>query len=385
MPKERIRIAFLTVINATDKKSWSGIPYYMAKALDRHCGDIYHIGTVKPLLPLFFGKAISFLAQKLAGKRYDYIHSKSLSRAYGRFFSSKLKGGSYDVIIAPASSSYIAELKTNIPIVYVSDTTFPNMLNYYPAYTNLLKSSVRQGIEIERYAIAKSALALFPSAWATNSAIKDCGAEPYKVYTIAFGANIDQAPLREEILSRKKGNVCRLLFLGVLWDRKGGSIAFEALKELINKGIDAELTVCGCIPPPQFIHGKMKVIPFLNKNNKADYKTFHDLLMNSDFLILPSRNECFGVVFCEASAYGLPSIAADTGGISGAIKEGENGFLLPLSATGKDYANIISRIFKDDERYYKLVKSSRDLYESSLNWDAWAKEVTILIAPLLVK
>jgi len=385
MPKERLRIAFLTAIDATDKKSWSGIPHYMAKALEKECGDVYHIGAVKPRLPLFFGKAISFLAQKLAGKRYDYIHSKSLSKAYGKFFSSKLKDGSYDVIVAPASSSYIAELQTDIPIVYVSDSTFPNMLNYYPAYTNLLKSSVRQGTEIERHALAKSTLALFPSAWAANSAIKDCGAESSKVHIIPFGANIDEAPLREEVLSRKKGKVCRLLFLGVYWDRKGGSIAFEALKELLNKGIDSELTVCGCIPPPQFTHEKMKVIPFLNKNEKADYEVFQDLLMNSDFLILPSRNECFGIVFSEASAYGLTSIAADTGGISGAIKEGENGFLLPLSANGKDYASLIAEIFRDDARYYSLVKRSRELYDSSLNWDTWAKEVAILIAPLVTK
>src|SRR5436190_335365 len=75
------------------------------------------------------------------------------------------------------------------------------------------------------------------------------------------------------------------------------------------------------------------------------------LFETSDFLLLPTRSECYGMVFCEASAYGLPSITTDTGGISGAVKDGENGFMLPLSARGQEYAEAIAKVYLDDQLY----------------------------------
>ena len=91
------------------------------------------------------------------------------------------------------------------------------------------------------------------------------------------------------------------------------------------------------------------------------------------------------MVFCEASSFGLPSIATNTGGVSGAVTEGENGFMLPPSAGGVEYAELIAGIYRDDQRYAQLVQSSRALYESKLNWDAWGMTVTKLIYEMLAR
>jgi glycosyltransferase involved in cell wall biosynthesis len=85
------------------------------------------------------------------------------------------------------------------------------------------------------------------------------------------------------------------------------------------------------------------------------------------------------MVFCEASAYGLPSITTDTGGISGAVKDGENGFMLPLSARGQEYAEAIAKVYSDDQLYSELVRSSRAAFENRLNWDAWGISVKSLL------
>jgi glycosyltransferase involved in cell wall biosynthesis len=311
------------------------------------------------------------------GKEFDHEHSFFLSKAYRRIFDRKLSNKKYDVLFAPASSSEIAFLKTRIPIVYVSDATFANMVNYYPRFSNLLSTSIKQGNEIERRAITNASIVLYPSEWAANSAIKHYGAEKSKVHVIPFGANIDHVPSRKRILQKKKTEKCRLLFLGRNWLRKGGEIAYDAFLKLNQMGVDTDLNVCGCIPPSRFSHEKMNSVYFINKNEK-----FETLLFNSDFLILPTKAECFGIVFCEASAYGIPSIAANTGGVNGAVKNGENGFLLPPNSSGKDYADLIADIFQNDEQYYSLVQKSRNLFDEKLNWDAWAKEVKSLLEKL---
>ncbi len=183
----------------------------MAKALERNCGNVTYLGPVKPKIAITKGRAISFLSQKLLGKRYDYTHSISLAKAYGQIFTDILRQKKCDIILAPSSSSKIAFLDTQIPIVYLSDATFANMVNYYPAYTKLLKSSVIQGNSIENMALTKSALSIFPSHWAAKSAIESYGIDKSKVHVVPFGANIDCIPVKEDTFSSDNIKVCKLL------------------------------------------------------------------------------------------------------------------------------------------------------------------------------
>lgn len=45
-----------------------------------------------------------------------------------------------------------------------------------------------------------------------------------------------------------------------------------------------------------------------------------------NFLLLPTIAECAGIVFAEASGYGIPSITYDTGGVGTYVIDGINGF-----------------------------------------------------------
>src|SRR5207245_1514583 len=130
-----------------------------------------------------------------------------------------------------------------------------------------------------------------------------------------------------------------------------------------------ELIVCGCTPPEGVAHERLKVIPFLDKNDDKQRKELEQLLMSADFLLLPTRAEAYGLVFCEASAFGLPVIATNTGGVPEIVREGENGFLLPYEARGDAYAEVIARVYHNDERYAELVRASRAAFEERLNWD----------------
>ena len=379
----RPRIAFITARDGRDKSVWSGILYYMARALQRHVGEVSFLGPVDLGARLLAGSLLSGASRTLFSRRFGYKHRISLSKIYARRFGAKLKSARYDVIVAPAASTEIAYLETDVPIVYLSDTTFANMLGYYARSSDLWPGSARQGDEIERRAIAGAALVFYPSRWAADSALRDYGAAASKVHVVPLGANLDQLPSGERVARRRQGGGCRLLLIGVDWERKGGEIALGALVHLLAAGLDAELTVCGCAPPRGVSHPRMKIVPFIDKNDPAQYPRFEQLLWDADFLILPTRAECYGVVFCEAGAYGLPAVASDTGGVPGAVREGVNGFLLPLSASGSDYARVIASLVADPVRYRALSGSSRRLVETTLNWDAWALTVKPLLGELV--
>src|SRR5207302_10865031 len=146
--------------------------------------------------------------------------------------------------------------------------------------------------------------------------------------------------------------------------KEGREIAFETLVKLEEMGIAAELIMCGTTPPREFAHERMVVIPFLDKNDERQSKKIEQLYMMSDFLLLPTRADCTPFVFNEANAFGLPVITADTGGVPDVIRNGENGYVLPYSARGSEYAQMIAEIYQDEQRYAALVQSSKAALES---------------------
>jgi glycosyltransferase involved in cell wall biosynthesis len=370
----RLKIAYLSPEDPHSKRSWSGITYYMAQALQMHCGDVYYLGPITSIeqrLAYQLSRSIHSLFKK------HIVHERLLfvARKHAKVAAQRLRGQVFDVIFAPIGAGEIAFLETDLPIVLAEDATFTAMHNYYPSCSNLLRWSEREGYLVQDMAYKKAQILLYPSQWAADSAIKDCGANEQKVHVVPFGANLDAVPSREAVLAKKKSDCCRLLMVGVDWDRKGGSIAFETLLRLEELGIQAELTICGSVPPEAYRHERMKIIPSLNKQNEQQRQELEKLYMQADFLLVPSRQECYGIVFCEASAFGLPSITSDTGGIAGAVIDGINGFRLPYTARGNEYAQLIADLYTNDQCYNKLVRSSREVFESTLNWDTWGTAV----------
>lgn len=69
------------------------------------------------------------------------------------------------------------------------------------------------------------------------------------------------------------------------------------------------------------------VYPYIDKSSARGQKLFEQILRQSHYLIAPTLFDCFGIVYCEASAYGIPVLTTDVGGISQAVRNGHNGFL----------------------------------------------------------
>ena len=331
---KRIKIAFLTVrhdpYDRRSWRSWSGIVYHVAQALEKHCGEISYFSPVLPCKREEMIERIIAVSSRVLLKK-KYSGSFFLANIYAKAGAKWLAGQSFDLIISPAAALEVAFLKTDIPIVLIEDSTYALLFNYYPRFSNLLRRSIHEMNVIQELALRKASAVIFSSTWAARSAVEDYSADPAKIHVVPFGANLDKRPPREVALTRKLSDRCRLLFLAVEWARKGGDIAFETLLKLEELGIAAELTVCGCTPPKAFAYERMRVIPFLDKNDERQRRELEQLFMLSDFLLVPTRADCTPVVFCEASAFGLPVITTSTGGVPEVVRNGENGFQLRKS------------------------------------------------------
>ncbi len=374
-----LRIAYLTSLDPLDKRSWSSGLYHIGRALEQHCGGVTYLGPLRPYKPTLLRRVLTRISLTLFRKNTPYFTSLAAARHYSREATQKLAGQAFDVIVAGICGAAIAYLETDIPILLINDCTVTQLVDYYPYYTHLSRRAIREICVIEEQVYKNVRASIMSSEWAARSAIEDYHVKPEHVYVVSLGANFDNVPDRGIADARKPSGICRLLFMGVEWERKGGDIAYETLLKLVEMGIETELIICGCVPPVGMTHPRMTVIPFLDKNDEQQAREIEKLYIMSNFLFLPTRADCTPFVFNEANAFGLPVITTDTGGIASVICNGENGYTLPLTARGDSYADLIAAIYQDPQRYLRLVQSSRAVFDDRLNWDVWGRQVHDII------
>ena len=365
---DRLKIGFASRWLPQDKRSWSGTAHYTWKQISRDFEtEIFHFRW-NWLLREFLTSQKSF-NRRLRGKRTAVEFLKSYSRYFSRALSKAIKQRPVDCLFVPASSQLIAYVETEIPIIYMTDASFEQLQGYYPDFSGLAEYNIREGIALDKQAFQRANHCMLASEWNRRSAVNDYGIDPSKISVVHCGANLDEIPEAGSLDTEYRGS-CRLLFLGVDWERKGGRIVLDAFRKIRSVRSDAQLKIIGCVPPGEIRDPTISVVPFLDKNDPADRRRLDVILRETDLLFLPTRAECAGVVFSEASAYGIPSITTDTGGVTTYVRNGVNGFAKPLNAEGEDYAELICSLL-NKESMTALRKSSRRFYEENLSWERW--------------
>ena len=371
------RVGFFSSRNYLDRNAFSGTLNSMYRALK--ATDLQVVDLGNPQTP-YRWRNIWNRARKNKGS--GKIGSPDYLVEYTKFayeVQKQIIQRNCDVLFAPVASEELSFFQTNLPIIYFSDTTLKLYQKYYTL--DLDEQEIEWKDRQERIAVSKATKLVYSSEWAAQSAIEDYQADATKIEIIPLGANLDDPPLAEQALSRKLASPCQLLFVGKDWQRKGGTIVFETLTALLERGVEAELVVVGTVPPVK--HEKLTVIPYLNKNVPQQRQKLNELFLKSHFFVFPTRAECSPIVICEANAFGLPVLTTDVGGIPTIVKSGENGYMLPLSASGAEYAGLIADIVSEPNRYEQLVHSCRREYDQRLNWDKWGERMSQIIGDML--
>jgi hypothetical protein len=123
-------------------------------------------------------------------------------------------------------------------------------------------------------------------------------------------------------------------------------------------------------------------VGFLNKNIDSDYQRLVAEIHRCQALLLPTTAECSAIAFAEASAFGLPVFTHYTGGVSNYVYDGENGYKLPLGASGSDFGQKIRACLENGELERMTVEATR-VYREKLNWDMWTQRVGEIIRDIV--
>lgn len=371
------KIGFLSELNPKDRKSWSGTLYKIYESIENAGYKVEYVAIKRSIYIAFILKIFNKISRFL-NKNFSYSHT------FLNVKSIKLEkdiDSKYDILFV-IGASVLSKLKTKRPVIYLIDATFNSLYNYYPDFSNFWHFNIYQGNEIEKLALKKASQIIAASDWTMKSIIKDYHISPDKVKVIEFGANVDA----HDVIHKNKKEVFNVLFLGVEWNRKGGDIAVQTCDMLIGMGHNICFNVVGIKDLPAIYNSKEWInnIGFLNKNTINDYNKFVDVISSSDILLLPTKAECAGIAFAEASAYRLPIFTYDTGGIANYVINGVNGYRLPLESIPLDFANRIKQCIEDGEIEI-LKKGCTKMYETKLNWVVWSEKFKVLVNEDMMK
>lgn len=178
-----------------------------------------------------------------------------------------------------------------------------------------------------------------------------------------------------------------LLSVGRLVERKGHDVVLRALPEVVRHFPNLLYVVVGSGPYLETLKNlaiKLRLehnVLFAGSVTDKQKITWYELC--EVFIMTPKRLsnddvEGFGIVYLEANALGRPVIASDSGGVSEAVINGSNGFLIEPENVARTAEAIIS-LLSDTELARSLGEHGRD---RAIKEFTWPVQVAKLISAL---
>jgi glycosyltransferase involved in cell wall biosynthesis len=376
-----LNVAYAYEFAADDVNVQSGHPFFILDQLEKKT-KLHRVFPLDRRYKYAFAPKLVF--NRFRGRIYRPDREPLLLKSLAAQIERRLKGVGAECIFSPSSCA-TSFLDVDMPKIFCADATFAKILGFYDEYSNCAPDYLKRGEEQEARALATCAAAIYPSDWAARSAVEDYGTDPRKVHVVPFGANADP-PACDEIsaaIERKSFETFHILFIGRDWPRKGGDIVLKACRSAVAQGVPLHLDIVGLDSVPEPLPAYATNHGLLRKNDPVQRTRLELLLMQAHLMFVPSRAEAYGMTFCEAAAYGVPSLTSDVGGIPTIVQENVTGYSLPASSPPEAYADVIATCVADRERYIALAKAARRHYDEALNWDVFGDRLTEIMRDCL--
>jgi glycosyltransferase involved in cell wall biosynthesis len=185
-------------------------------------------------------------------------------------------------------------------------------------------------IEFDRRAVQNAHKVIYHSEWAVNQAVEGYGLDRSRLAVVAPGANLPWIDVSLAATEKPKSELCKLLFFGRDWVRKGGTKAHCIAQELDRLGVRVQLHVCGPEAPPASIRNERQVIwhPPINKLFPDEIGRLSAIMQDTDYMLLPTLADTSTSAIREACAFGVPSVVTAIGGLGEMVTHGKSGFLI---------------------------------------------------------
>lgn len=206
----------------------------------------------------------------------------------------------------------------------------------------------------------------------------EAGVPAGKVHAVSLGADLGLFRARDAAAATV--GPFRYVYCGAMLIRKGFDVLVAAFLAASARGLDAELRVIGprgdAAPHAERLpRERVRLLGPLPQEAVAAE------MRSADCLVLPSRNDSFGMVVAEALACGVPAIVSDQVGARDLVTPGRTGFVVPAGEAGP-LADVLLDCASRRAELRAMTGACRAAAESA-TWEAYHTRLATLVSRLL--
>jgi glycosyltransferase involved in cell wall biosynthesis len=177
----------------------------------------------------------------------------------------------------------------------------------------------------------------------------------------------------------------RLVVVGRLSDRKGQDVAIHATALLRAAGHDVGLSIVGdCFPGYESVEKRFRqLVRDLGITRFVSFEGYQDpsgYVEAADVVLVPSRNEPFGLVAVESLLRGRPTVASGVGGLKEIIDDGRTGRLVvpgdPAAVT-----DAVAELLADPRAAHELGRRGRADVRQRFSMAGYAERLCQALSP----
>ncbi|HVS13031.1 MAG TPA: glycosyltransferase family 4 protein [Thermoanaerobaculia bacterium] len=205
----------------------------------------------------------------------------------------------------------------------------------------------------------------------------EAGTPEDRVHSVLLGADLELfAP---PAAARPKTGEFRFVFAGARLYRKGFDLLVEAMSKVHARYPEARLLAVG---PAGDAEGALPTgHPAIERLAPRTQVELARLFGTCHCLVLPSRNDSYGMVVAEALATGLPAVVSDMVGSKVLVQPGTTGWIIPV----EDQAALTERLLACVEEREKLIGmgAACRAAAATATWDKYRQRFAHLVADLI--
>lgn len=371
------RILFLHPGGRPRPGDWSGVPFFLASALEKLTGVDYFDFASPACAP-----RVASLQPMRLWRRANHFWAPWRSHAAARATARQVGALPLEepTVCFAAYSMPIAYLPRQLRTAFFHDAVMDQFLSLYGLQRRFSRIDRWADRRLEQRCIERADDIFYSSRWAQEEAMRRLApGQRSKVHVVLIGGNLpDPSGVPAPRLPQP-----RFLFIGNDWERKGGAVAlalYERLKvrfpaarmSLVGKALGVKRPPAGC-----------EIVGAMDKSDPRHVERVAELYEQSDFLLLPTRADCSSCVCAEAQLRGCLPIVTRVGGVPELVRHDETGFVFAMEDYPSAACRAIADLCEDVARFQRMRAEAHRHAWRHLRWDVIAARIlsTLAIPP----
>ncbi len=217
---------------------------------------------------------------------------------------------------------------------------------------------------------------LVPSDFVGRS-LEYSGIRREQIFHCPYGVDTDEFSQKEYGKLNPGARPLEFIYVGGVKELKGISYLLEAFKRIPRE--QAFLTVVGKYDAAD--EDTAPYAEFVNFTGTVLHSEVPRLLQKADVFVLPSLGEGMALSAIEAASCGLPLILSENTGLEELVRDGINGFVVPIQST-EALIDKITYFIENPGKIEEMGRKARETAEE-YSWDRYSDNVTKAIYSII--